>query len=477
MILLSTPSQVVTAAAMKRLDSLIFKISAEVLLALVKADLIPQLINTLNPQSLSFDEAVDIHTDLMSSTMSSLWLATPDGLTELGIEDGNEQQAVRETVLKQVIVPSEKYICHLCVIRYSIVDGDQSYEFMLLHSTLLEISPYYQPTMDVVLHMPVVLTIPSSLTFFEVDRSIFWFLSNMIDTQREWNNQGGKERQLWKTVHRMLRMEGIEDVIEEKLRNAKGGYFGDPWFTETIGILSRQSRSMVATLSFSFTATLALLVSVTLLELCRLERGNRKDCAYDYKSEMNSNGEENRLDDLWLSCMCSVDGFRLKQFRTNFWCSDSLNQNGMICTIPSDRPFLNPPHPPSPQNRPCRSRPLPIWMKTIEIEREERDPVLVCTDLSETNQSILTIHCVILASEYSPDRNLAVHTPFSFAASAFPKTQLVSLLAGSSWGMGLPGWPRWIGTRFGRCGHRKASELDRNSSDAKYEVQPANGRI
>ncbi|KAK2954951.1 hypothetical protein BLNAU_10091 [Blattamonas nauphoetae] len=82
--------------------------TAEVRLALVKADLIPQITTTLNPQSLSFTEAVDIHTNLMISITHSVWLSTPDGLAELGIEDRDEQQAVHETVLKQILVPSEK---------------------------------------------------------------------------------------------------------------------------------------------------------------------------------------------------------------------------------------------------------------------------------------------------------------------------------------------------------------------------------
>ncbi|KAK2946896.1 hypothetical protein BLNAU_18195 [Blattamonas nauphoetae] len=85
-------------------------------------------------------------------------------------------------------------------------------------------------------------------------------------------NEGSEEvRQMGKKMHRMLEMEGIEDVMEEKLRNDRNG-FGDfvipksiewnnlqgmnvPWLW--IRILSRQSRSMVATLSFSFASTLA----------------------------------------------------------------------------------------------------------------------------------------------------------------------------------------------------------------------------
>ncbi|KAK2942377.1 hypothetical protein BLNAU_22720 [Blattamonas nauphoetae] len=204
---------------MGMLDSSIWNCSPKVHLALVKADLIPQLINTLNPQSLPFAETVDLHANLMKTITYSLWLATPYYLRQLKTNDRNEQQAVCETILKQVLSPSEKYICHLCVNRYSIIDGDQSESLMAILAQLLEISPYYQPTMDLVVHLPVFLTIPSCLSFFDSDLTIRAFLSVMIDIQREWNKQGGEYRQMWKSVHRMLRMEGTEDVIEEKLQN------------------------------------------------------------------------------------------------------------------------------------------------------------------------------------------------------------------------------------------------------------------
>ncbi|KAK2950475.1 hypothetical protein BLNAU_14593 [Blattamonas nauphoetae] len=60
-VLLSSPSQVITTAAMKMLDCLIMWCSALFNLTLVKADLLPRVVITLNPQSLSFEEALDIH--------------------------------------------------------------------------------------------------------------------------------------------------------------------------------------------------------------------------------------------------------------------------------------------------------------------------------------------------------------------------------------------------------------------------------
>ncbi|KAK2964065.1 hypothetical protein BLNAU_1146 [Blattamonas nauphoetae] len=67
--------------------------------------------------------------------------------------------------------------------------------------------------------MPVALTIPSGLTFFGRDDSIWDSLAQMIDTQFKWNKQSGNIRQMGLTVHRMLRMEDIEDAIETKLLN------------------------------------------------------------------------------------------------------------------------------------------------------------------------------------------------------------------------------------------------------------------
>ncbi|KAK2960281.1 hypothetical protein BLNAU_4834 [Blattamonas nauphoetae] len=230
-VLLSTPNQMITTATMEILEALINLCSAKIRLAFFKADLITQLINSLNPQSLSLSDCEDIHINLMKIINCCIWLPTPYGLRTLEIEDGNEQQDVHEIVLTQVLMPSEKNICHLCVNRSSIINGKQSRFFLILLARLLKISPYYRPTLEFVLHMPVFLTIPSCLAFFENDYSIYWFLSYMVDAQREWNDTRGEVQQMWKTVDRMLRTEGIEDVIEEKLPNDQNGDFGQ-WIVD-----------------------------------------------------------------------------------------------------------------------------------------------------------------------------------------------------------------------------------------------------
>ncbi|KAK2964063.1 hypothetical protein BLNAU_1144 [Blattamonas nauphoetae] len=95
-VLLSSTNKTMITASMKMLKSQSQDCSNNHLLALVKADLIPQLIATLNPQSVSLSDCAYIHTYLMDIIIHSVWWSTPTSLTYLGIEDRDEQQAVRE---------------------------------------------------------------------------------------------------------------------------------------------------------------------------------------------------------------------------------------------------------------------------------------------------------------------------------------------------------------------------------------------
>ncbi|KAK2952673.1 hypothetical protein BLNAU_12322 [Blattamonas nauphoetae] len=225
-VLISTSSLAIIAVSMKILNDLLWYNSTNDLLAVVRADLITQIINTLNPLSLSFAEAEDIHVNLLKTITRPVRLSTPDGFPKLQNSHDDDQQAVHETVLTQVLAPSAKYIWHLCVNRYSIIEVNLSAYFLALLTRILHTSPYYHPTLEFVLNMPVILTIPSCLTFLENARSIWDFMTQMIDIQQEWNNTWGEVRQMWRTVVRMLRMEGFEDVMEEKLRNVETTAFG-----------------------------------------------------------------------------------------------------------------------------------------------------------------------------------------------------------------------------------------------------------
>ncbi|KAK2959587.1 hypothetical protein BLNAU_5365 [Blattamonas nauphoetae] len=233
-VLISSASHTITTAAMKMLKNLINSCSFRYLRALIRADLVPQLVVTLSPQSLSFPKSQDIHTCLLLTFGKSFSLTIYFFDEEIGVNRHDKQQAVCETVLKQVLFPSEKYIRYLCVNRCSIVDGEQSKRFLVLLSRILQTSRYHQPTMDFVLHMPLFFTIPSCLTIFEANLAIWYFLQISIDSQREWSRTKGTERHMLKKLHQMLRMEGFEDVLDERLRRPQRDSFGFQCVDESI---------------------------------------------------------------------------------------------------------------------------------------------------------------------------------------------------------------------------------------------------
>ncbi|KAK2943240.1 hypothetical protein BLNAU_21866 [Blattamonas nauphoetae] len=234
-VLVSSASPVVTKAGMKLLDFLLATSSESTRLSLIKAGIFRQLIVTLKPQSLSFTEAADIHTGIVQSISCSLWLETPDAPEGDEIEDDDDdRQSDLEAIFQQVLMPSEEYIRRLCENRYSIVVGDQSRQFMALLFRILFLCPCYPPAMDFVLHMPVFLTIPSCLTFFESDESIWLSLYLMDSSNEEWSKKGGAGQYVWQFVHRMLRMEGFEDVIEEQLRNNNLSHFGRAYVAKSV---------------------------------------------------------------------------------------------------------------------------------------------------------------------------------------------------------------------------------------------------
>ncbi|KAK2956336.1 hypothetical protein BLNAU_8703 [Blattamonas nauphoetae] len=230
--------------------------SAKLRLALIKADLIPQLVITLNTLSLSFVEKADIHINLMNSITWSIWLASPEGLTQLEIEDHHGQQAARETKQTEASDHFDQFLTPLWPTNTVWILSRQSpsivaalsFTFAATLSLLPNGSdpslPFIAVCVDVIAaqdihvlpHLPsafwislahqlVNLTTPSWLALFEPEGSVGTFLELMGDTQWEWNRTRGDERQMKKTVHRMLQMEGIEDVIDEKLRNRKNRFF------------------------------------------------------------------------------------------------------------------------------------------------------------------------------------------------------------------------------------------------------------
>ncbi|KAK2949763.1 hypothetical protein BLNAU_15337 [Blattamonas nauphoetae] len=170
----------IVSSSMCMLDHLFCHCSPQFRLKLIEAQLIPQIIISLNPQSLVVRETLRINASLLRLIASSLDLATPEELALLEVMPHREQQKVFQTVHNHVLVPSKSYILHLCEHRYSIEIWPTSFDFVRVLYRLLQISPYYQRTMNFVLKTPIILTIPSCLTFFEKENDIRFFGSDIL---------------------------------------------------------------------------------------------------------------------------------------------------------------------------------------------------------------------------------------------------------------------------------------------------------
>ncbi|KAK2941061.1 hypothetical protein BLNAU_24028 [Blattamonas nauphoetae] len=186
--LISLPNQRIVRASLGLVWSIIKYSSQNTRLRLAKEDLITQLVSRLHPLTPSFDNVADFPSHLISIINPLIWLSTRGIPPQLGISPSDEQQTVHETFLNQVLRPSEGYLQHLCSIRYSLLDGRHSTQFMHLLVTLLKICPSHEPTMNFVLTLPVLLTIPSAMTFVDDDGSTVVFLEFVVNSQkgRDW---------------------------------------------------------------------------------------------------------------------------------------------------------------------------------------------------------------------------------------------------------------------------------------------------
>ncbi|KAK2951366.1 hypothetical protein BLNAU_13745 [Blattamonas nauphoetae] len=76
MTLIASANRRLSTAAMRVLQTVIYKLSPKPRLTFVQADTIPQLLAILNPTSLSFVQTVGIHAGILSIIESSLYLSS-----------------------------------------------------------------------------------------------------------------------------------------------------------------------------------------------------------------------------------------------------------------------------------------------------------------------------------------------------------------------------------------------------------------
>ncbi|KAK2955939.1 hypothetical protein BLNAU_9099 [Blattamonas nauphoetae] len=432
---------------MEMLVFLIHFSSALVRLALVKAGLIPQLMTTLNPLSLSFDEAVDIHTDLMSNIIGTVWLATPDGLTRLEIEDRNEQQAIHETVLKQIVVPSEKYISHLCLNRFSIVDRRQSDNLMDLLTKFLRISPTIQllcqsPSIVPTLSLPTLTLLPIRSNQFFPSHPSF-----VISQEPRLNNE--EPTQSEQILLRTMRKAGFDEHPRNKTTNKqhltmlpicvcsqslmdRGAV---PGHLRMISLVPTQHQLSPPTPSTVFPHPGCPTAVSRSFGDCECWSEGATTTALDRRPFLCP------TNDSWDPHTDTA----LKSHQPAKT-SDSANTLG-VCSCLVDAVLI-------------RSA---IWTNTIDSDNKECTLLLIYAGLNETDQSIPTFNRIILASESRPTRTAS--SPLTS-----PSQPLLSLTTTVQAAKALSPWASWMGTSFGRSGRLGKSNPWCNKRVDGFEV-------
>ncbi|KAK2950823.1 hypothetical protein BLNAU_14241 [Blattamonas nauphoetae] len=153
--LISIPNEKIKLAILELIATVVNYSFMDRILILLQNDLIPKLISSLDVFSPAFTEAEKIHASLITILEHTIYSSTFDIYHNTTIVDDNDQQQLFETVHNHVIVPSNDAI------------------------------------------WVSVFTTNSGQTFY--------------------TNVGGEMLKRWNTVVRSLRMEGFEDIYDQRL--------------------------------------------------------------------------------------------------------------------------------------------------------------------------------------------------------------------------------------------------------------------
>ncbi|KAK2960155.1 hypothetical protein BLNAU_5038 [Blattamonas nauphoetae] len=222
--LLSSPDSTIVAAALSFINETARISSPPIRCRLVNSDLIAKVLTTVQPHTLPVSGNEEIFDNLNKLILSSLNLAYPSSLLDLGLTTVVNQSNHREMIFQKVVLPSPQFLTFLISNRH-VLKGDLSLSFMYLLSTLLQISTFHCPTLEFVLASPIMMAFSSCFSFFE-DDSFLWTILNYINRSlEEWKKEGLEVIQSVKRMMQALISEGFEDALEQMMKHDYEDYY------------------------------------------------------------------------------------------------------------------------------------------------------------------------------------------------------------------------------------------------------------
>ncbi|KAK2957857.1 hypothetical protein BLNAU_7291 [Blattamonas nauphoetae] len=224
--LLSSPCSTVITAALSFLFNITTSSSFGIRCRVVVSDLISNVLATVQTHTLPIQANEKMFRRLVLIIDSSIYLASPGSLRELGITTVVDQLNHREMIFQKAVIPSSQFVTFLISNRY-VLNGDLFNLFMHLLCQLLLIGPFHRPTLEFVLASPIVMAITSCLSFIENHHHLETSLLSIKQSLREWKTEGPEVAQSGKRMMQALFSEGFEHTLEQMLKIDEGDGNGE----------------------------------------------------------------------------------------------------------------------------------------------------------------------------------------------------------------------------------------------------------
>ncbi|KAK2955540.1 hypothetical protein BLNAU_9588 [Blattamonas nauphoetae] len=211
--LLASSEHRIVESTLDVLESTLTRCSSDNRMKMLNCDVIPGVMNILQPHTLSLPLERSLHHRVMR-LLKTVHYST--NIPEFFDVSGSSRQSqMNDAIFEQVLIPSEAYLRSLCSNRYFVLEGEQMDSLLELFVCLIEISAFHSPTCTFVVSLPISLTVTSLSTFnSEFEKRFF---SNLRWLVPRWINAGPRTFAKGRTILRALNSEGLDDVLDQTL--------------------------------------------------------------------------------------------------------------------------------------------------------------------------------------------------------------------------------------------------------------------
>ncbi|KAK2961677.1 hypothetical protein BLNAU_3475 [Blattamonas nauphoetae] len=223
--LLSSPCSTVVAATLSFLYQITSRSSPAILTNLIKSELFPKVLATVQPHTLPISGDETIIGQLILIIINNITHAHPWSLSNLGITAAVDESTQCEMLFQKVVLPSSQLVTFLISNQLILTRSLFRYHLFLLEK-LLSIGPFHLPTLEFVLASPIVMAFSSCLSFVESSEHLENILFTFNESLSKWKRGSAEVAQSAKRMMEALFSEGFEDTLEQKMRNDKGGTYG-----------------------------------------------------------------------------------------------------------------------------------------------------------------------------------------------------------------------------------------------------------